>query len=192
MRLRAWCQNAVSVLGVALIWLAAYRLNAFVFQSFDYSARVSWVFLPAALRVIAVLLLDNVGVMGLVLGAYLTLPHGAANTWLDEAGLAVSSGVAPLVAVLLCRRFFTLSANLAGLRPWHIAALSVSSALANSITLNSYLAVTGRAVFSPQQALAILVGDISGSMIFLLVLSSVLGLLLSENAIQACRRKSND
>ena len=176
------------VLAVAGTWWLAYHVNAAVFQNLGYSERASWVFLPAALRVIAVLLLDNIGVAGLVLGAYFTLPHTPSTTWIGEAGLSVSSGVAPLIAVSMCRRLLHLNGNLAGLRPWHILALSASSALANSIVLTAYLEIMAQNAYSFRQALVILVGDITGSAITLLTLSTTLNLIASTAILKVRNR----
>lgn len=169
--------DAALTLLVAIIWWAAFRANDALFSSLNYSPQACWIFLPAALRIIAVLLFENVGVIGLALGAWLTLPHAFDNP-LHNAALASSSGLAPLIAVSFCRHIFSLPDSLSGLRPYHIVVLSFAGAVANSLVLDSYLAIAGRLRFDIHQAMTILVGDITGSAITLMALSTALNLLV--------------
>ena len=58
----------IEVGGVALAYWLLYDLNAWFFASFSFTATVAWIFLPAAIRVIAVLLLGWRGFAGLFIG----------------------------------------------------------------------------------------------------------------------------
>ncbi len=117
----------MTVFGVAVVWLMFYTLNDWLFAQLAYTAYAHWIFLPAALRVLVVLLLGGEGAIGLMVGAYLTLPHESPNDLAFEIALALSSGLAPLAAVAFCQRLFKISYDLRGLRGSHIIALSVVS-----------------------------------------------------------------
>jgi len=175
-KLSASFRKLLIVVGVALVWLAAFKLNALLFTPLQHSERAHWIFLPASLRILSVLLFDEAGVIGLMIGAYLTLGHGAGSGPLYEIPLAMTSGLAPLVAIWLCRRLFPIAHDLHGLRPLHIVLLSIAGAVANSVILNAYLAVVGRLNGDLTQLATIFVGDLLGTAIVLFVLTALLSL----------------
>ena len=164
-------------MGVAVVWLGFFKLNALVFSQFEHSPRAHWIFLPAALRVLSVLVFEDAGVVGLVLGAYLTLSHGPLSDLPYELGLALTSGIAPLAAIWLCRRMFLIRRDLSGLQPLHIVLLSITGAVANSLILNGYLAAAGRLKGDWVQLVTILVGDMLGTAIMLFVITTALSLV---------------
>lgn len=161
----------IAVIGVAIVWLAFFRLNDWLFSQLAYTDRAHWIFLPAALRVVAVLLLGGKGAVGLMAGAYLTLPHDNPNDLIFEIALSVSSGLAPLAAVAICQRFFKINSDLAGLRGSHIVALSVVSALANSALLNILMFATARHHGDGVLAATIFIGDMLGAALLLLTIA---------------------
>ena len=158
----------VAVVGVAIVWLAFFKLNGWLFSQFEYTERAHWIFLPAALRVIAILLLGSKGALGLMVGAYFTLPHARPDDLTFELALSVSSGLAPLAAVAICQRLFEIDSDLAGLRGSHIIALSVASAFANSVLLNILMFATGRHHGDGVLAATIFIGDMLGATLLLL------------------------
>jgi len=54
----------------AVLFVAFFQLNAWVFSTFHYSEGISWVFLPAGFRIILVLVLGLPGALGLMLGSW--------------------------------------------------------------------------------------------------------------------------
>lgn len=166
------------IFGVAVAWAGAFTLNESVLAASQHSSRANWVFLPAAVRLLAVLLFGEVGAVGVVIGSLLTLPHALAIDPAYNAALAISSGAAPLAAVLVCRQFMAISRNLGGLRAWHIVVLSIASAAANAVILNSYLAAIGRLHGDIEQIATVFVGDMMGTAIVLFVLSNLLAFAL--------------
>ena len=174
-------KKVMLVSGLALAWVAFFKLNMLVFSQLEHSSRAHWIFLPAALRVLWVLLFAEEGVLGLVLGAYLTLPHDASSSLPYELLLSASSGLGPLIAIWLCRRFFPIASNLAGLRGWHVIALSIAGAGANSVLVNGCMAIAGRWHGDLEQIATIFVGDLTGTAIVLLFLSTALSFAARRN-----------
>lgn len=162
---------------VAIVWLVFFKLNGFAFSYLEYSSRAHWIFLPAALRVISVLLFGEAGVVGLMLGAYLTLPHDGSSSLPYELLLSASSAIAPLMAIWLCQLFFHIAHNLAGLRGHHIIALSIANAAANSAILNASMAIAGKLHGDWKQVATIFVGDVLGAATLLSVLAVLAALI---------------
>lgn len=171
------------VIGVALAWSALFTFNMAVFSQFNHSTYASWLFLPAALRVLAVLLFEEEAVIGLMLGAYLTLPHDPSSSLAHELLISIFSGLAPAIAIWFCRRSFPITPSLTGLRGIHIVTVSVVSAGANSVLLNLCMAIFGRLNDDIRQIAAVFVGDLTGTAIVLFVLSSVLALMWKRKTV---------
>lgn len=164
-------RGIITVCGVALVWLAFFELNDWLFSQLAYTERAHWIFLPAAFRVLAVLLCGGRGAIGLMVGAYLTLPHQSPDDFVFEVSLSISSGLAPLAAVAICQRLFPINSDLAGLRGTHIVALSVANAFANSVLLNIVIASAGRHHGDGVLAATIFIGDMLGAAILLLAIA---------------------
>lgn len=179
----AWTRRALVIVGVAVVWLAFFKLNAFAFSYLEHSSRAHWIFLPAALRVISVLLFEEAGVVGLMLGAYFTLPHDETSSLAYELMLSASSAIAPLIAIWACQRFFKIAHNLAGLRGHHIIALSIASAAANSIVLNASMAISGKLHGDWNQVATIFVGDMLGAATLLSVFA-LLAALITKRTVK--------
>ena len=93
-------QQLFEVAVVVLLWTLLFELNDWMFSSVERTPFINWVFLPAALRVVAVLLLGWRGVAGLFLGALLTnRPEWGVNL-MDTLALSTLSAAAPWVAVV--------------------------------------------------------------------------------------------
>lgn len=163
---------SLAIIGaVAIVWLSLFQFNEWLFSRAAYSERAHWIFLPAAVRVLAVLLFGGRGAAGLMVGAYFTLPHQENADLTYEFLLAISSGLAPLIAVAACQKVLSIKRDLAGLRGSHIAALSFGSAVANAGLLNILMLVTGRHDGSITLVATIIVGDTMGAAILLLVIA---------------------
>lgn len=171
-------RGATAMASVALVWAVLFRINEAMFPATAHSPLANWIFLPASVRLLAVLLLGELGALGLTLGALLTAHVQSAGDWPFSIGLAVSSGLAPLLSVSLCRRLLRIEPDLAGLKAGDIAVLSLACAFANAALLNAYLFVTGRFHGDFGQMLAVFVGDTAGAAIVLFLASLMLVLVL--------------
>jgi hypothetical protein len=133
--MRGWLKPdwVLPVGGIALAWVALFKLNAYWFSFLAVSPYVGWIFLPAALRVLAVLLFKTRGVLGLFLGALITNASLWGSEWWDALALSAVSALAPALAIGLGSRWMKLKPALNGLNGWHLLALSALAALSNSV-----------------------------------------------------------
>jgi hypothetical protein len=163
-----------AIAGVAVAWPLFLWLNQGLFASLSYMAWAGWVFLPAAMRILAVLLFEEAGAIGLMLGAYYTMHWGPVLDGPHQIMLSISSGLAPWLAVWVCRRLTDLGDDLRGLRPVHIVVLSIAGAAANSLLVNATLGLAGRLEGDLRPLVIVFLGDLNGTAIVLFVVSSLL------------------
>jgi hypothetical protein len=117
------------ILGVCAAWVALYLLNHWAFKDFEVSEHLSWVFLPAAIRMLAALLFGWLGVTGLFLGSFLTGYYSMLQpNWFDVAVLAAISSISPMVALIVCMRVFKFDTHLVGLNAKSLIGLSFLAA----------------------------------------------------------------
>jgi len=163
--------------GVAVAWPLFLWFNHWLFIALDYTAHSSWIFLPAAMRILGVLLFGWAGAVGLVLGAAYTMHWGPVLEIPHQVLLSASSGLAPLVAVMICRRLFGIADDLGGLRAVHIVALSIAGAAANSLLANGTLALAGEVRGDLMPLVVMFLGDLNGTAIVLFLVSTMLALV---------------
>lgn len=179
---RRLLRQTLIVAAVALSWFGLFNLNAWLFSNLEHTARAHWIFLPAVLRPVSVLLFGGWGACGLVLGAYLTVYGTANGSYLHEIVLSLLSGLLPWLAVYLGKWALGIPESLAGLRAMHIVAICALCAGVNAIGLNGYLLLAGRLQNDPIQILTIFVGDLLGAAIPLFIISTTLAIALRQKA----------
>jgi hypothetical protein len=169
------------VLGVALAWFALYQLNTLLFSRIHLTGFISWIFLPAAIRMLAVMVGGWAGALGLFLGAILTNLSLLKYEPLNIVILAGLSTLGPLVAFNLCTRWLKLPRDLSGLQRSQLLVFAVAGAIFNTIPHNLYFYVTGLSPDAWSGVMPMFVGDLAGTLI-VLYLASLLVRLLSRGA----------
>jgi hypothetical protein len=130
---------AGGVVGVALAWCLLFELNRWLFAELALSDYVSWVFLPAALRLVAVLLFGLVGAAGLFVGALIT-QFSAATPDLSEAlALASISALAPWVTVQVGLRWLGIPRDLRGMQLRQLGLIAAACAAVCALSHQLYL-----------------------------------------------------
>lgn len=167
------------VSALTLVWYGLYRANGYVFDRLEISPHASWIFLPAALRVIYPLVFQEAGLVALFLGGYFVLPYSA-GTLPDRLTLAFLSAATPLIGIFVCQAVHKFSWDLRDLGPRHLFDLALACAAANSLVLNSYLVMTGDALKPVMQLVTLFVGDVLGTAIVLYAVAMAANLFMPK------------
>lgn len=169
------------VLMVAASWILLYLLNGLLFEALMVSSQVSWIFLPAALRMLSVLLFGWAGALGIFVGSLITGLYGSAGTdWAVSLQLAGLSALSPLVALLLAGRILHLRVNLSGLKSMQLLGLSVIAAGCAALLHNVGFVWLDLAVSVKSGLVPMFVGDLLGTLVVLYLARLVIGSLLSN------------
>ena len=169
---------------IASVWIFLYVLNDWLFQQVAISEYASWVFLPAALRMLAVLLCGWIGVLGLFFGSLATgfYTHGLSDPGMLIV-LAGLSALSPMVACLICTRWFGWRSDLRGLKATQLVVLSVLVSLCGAGLHNLHFLAIGATADFGQTFTAMFVGDLVGTFIVLYGAKLLIGLMpLSKEA----------
>lgn len=159
-----------------IAWIGLFELNAYLFEGFVVNQNVSWVFLPAVVRMLAVLLAGYAGVVGLFFGALFTnLPINSVEL-LDVLMLTSITALNPLLAVWIVVRYFGINHDLSGLRWWHLILFATAGAVSNVVLTQSYLALSLRHDAASGSWFPMLVGDLVGTFVILYAASLIVKL----------------
>lgn len=168
----------MQLLVVATVWVSLYLVNDWLFQFVAVSEYISWVFLPAAVRMLAVLLTGWVGVAGLFVGSLITGFYGFGDSSLGQVVvLAGLSALAPMLAFIVCANFLGLRADLQGLSAMQLVMLSLVCAAFTSGLHSVHLYAFGTVEAFVDAFVPMFVGDLLGTIAVLYVAKILMGLM---------------
>lgn len=147
----------------ALAFYSSYFLSTWLFSAFEVTQNISWIFLPAAIRMLAVLLAGWAGVVGLFVGAVLV----NAPTLLTETAhvlmLGLLSSVPSLYAAQAVQRVLRIPSNLAGMTGRHLVCFGVAGGLVSSTVHTLYFILRAESLHPLEGFVPMFVGDAIGT-----------------------------
>ena len=166
--------NTGYALFVAALWTVLFYVNGYFFDAAEVAPLVSLVFLPAALRPVAVLLFGVPGAIGLILGAALTIPS-VEDLNFSTMLIVVFNGIVAWGVLTLMRLSSTfraeLSADMAGLSLRTIMVLAALTAIVSSTTNSFFISLSPELSTSAGLTLPMMLGDAIGALLMLYLLS---------------------
>lgn len=127
-----------SIAIVALAWVVLYKLNNVVLSSLSVTNFISWIFIPAGLRLLAILLLNRVAaIAGLFIGALITgfSLHLELIDWIVISAISAAS---PYLAIEVAHYFLPISGKVCEISMGQIFTMSLSLAVYNAVLHNVY------------------------------------------------------
>lgn len=176
----------------AALWMASiYLNNEVLFQWTEEEEFVHWVFVPAGIRILLVMLFGWRAALGMALGSVpsvLEVLPGAGTGMV--AVTAVATGLMPWISVQLFSSRTGVRYPWHDLVWWHLPVVAALSAFTNSAMLNGQLILVGleppREL--PVNLLAVMIGDLMGALVLLLATVSLVRLLRTRGAApDGCR-----
>jgi hypothetical protein len=170
--------SLIWVFCIAFIWIVTYRFNQIFLDSFSYSAYANLIFLPAAVKVFAILVARWNGFWGLFIGGLYVNYTNPEIDFFYAIYLSLTLGLGPLVALYLANYTHEIDTDLKTITPYSLLWFVVLSAILSGIFHGIYLYLAG--IDSSGiliQSLVIFVGDILGCLIILIISAKVFKLL---------------
>lgn len=164
----------LEICGVALAYYWLYDLNEWIFTSFSFTREIDWIFLPAAIRIITVLLFGWRAVIGLFIGTFSTCHFTAGTYNIDAYYFSTFSSLLPMLAVIVGVYFMKTKADLAGLTAKQLLVFGLLGATFNAMSHNLYFQFTGSVNSWLTGVVPMFVGDMVGTMIVLFFAAALL------------------
>lgn len=161
-----------------ILFSAALLINELVFVNSEYVRGINWVYLPAGVRILCVLLFGLPGAVGVFIASwfssvYYYFPHDALRAIVG----AFISAIAPFLAYHAVRRGFRLRAGLENLTPSLLFVCCVACAVANAGSHHVWFALNGQTGPELIRGLPVMaLGDLMGAVIVLYGIKALLAL----------------
>lgn len=169
--------------GTVLLFVLALVLNEWVFGSLEFVRGVNWIYLPAGVRMLCTLLFAEAGAVGLLI---VSLPVCYFYFFPHDLPRAVFGGIvaalAPYAVYRMAHRYMGLGKSLANLTASRLLQLSVLYAAANAVFHQIMVLLMGRGLHL-DRLLAMLLGDLLGTLIVLYIAKALLALLPAQRDI---------
>ena len=146
---------------VACAWVFFFYLTTFLFAYAEFNHEAFWVFLPAGVRLMAVMLLGWLGVVGIFVGSALTNDSANLNLVLL---VSLTSAIAPKLGLITGRRLMSLPKSLHSLNPIRLMVLALLASFFNAFLTVGLFQLLGK----PQHVFNLIpmfVGDMVGTLI---------------------------
>lgn len=155
------------VAGTAVLFLAALFLNELLFSRLEFAPGISWVYLPAGVRLLCVLLFAEAGALGLLAASWLIcflyfFPHDPLR--------AFAGGIMGALAPYLAYRALLatgMGASLRGLDGKRLLGCALLFAVASPAMHHAWFALQGQHEGLLRSFLVMASGDLAGTLIVL-------------------------
>lgn len=166
--------QALLIFLCAGIYFYAFKVNLFLFDWLQFSAGVSWIFIPSGLRLLFVLVLHQTGAIAIALASCLiNYTYGVPDAHLFNIVTALISGASPSLARSMAVSFLELSTDLDGLTVQNLFKTSVLFASMSAVLHQLWYFWYGMTPNFMASTFAMLVGDWLGT-VLVLTLASLL------------------
>lgn len=166
--------KAGEIAGVAVVWVMLFKLNGWLFFAFDFAPNINWIFLPAAVRMAAVLLFGVRGAAGLFVGALITSSPELGGGLFSSVLAAAVSALAPLTAVYVASRQLKIPVDLQGLNFGQLAAVCIAGAALSAFAHTVLFSVQAGELETMQGFFPMFTGDLLGTLIVVYAVHFVL------------------
>lgn len=151
----------------ALAYVLFYELNDWLFEQVKISNHISWIFLPAAVRMLSVLLFGWAGVAGLFVGSLAVILEVFQAEPVHALSLACLSSVPSLLAARFVQKVTGVGADLAGMTGKHLLVFGLAGGLANSLVHTVYFGGYQGSLEPVHGFVPMFVGDSVGTLLML-------------------------
>lgn len=170
--------QAVMVVTTMLAFIAMLAANEWLFTRLELVPGINWVYLPAGMRLLCVLLFGDAGAIGLLLVSWLVcFFHFFPNDFLRSFMGGILAAAAPWLANRIAQQAFGLRASLKNLSPARLLVCIVLYSIASPLLHHIWFAIHGDNQDLLHSFIVMFVGDLNGTLIVVYAMKGLLALL---------------
>jgi hypothetical protein len=167
-----------------VLFLSMIALNELFFTRLEFARGINWIYLPAGMRLLCILLFAEAGAIGLLIASWLICFF---YFFPDDPIRSFVGGILAAAAPYLVYRVMLVSAgartSLADLTPLRLLVYAVAFSIASPLLHHIWFAVQGQTNLV-QSFLVMAAGDLTGTLIVLYSAKLALGLATAARARQ--------
>lgn len=153
--------------GTAVLFLGAIGLNELLFTSFEFARGISWIYLPAGVRLLCTLLFAEAGALGILAASWLICFF---YFFPDDPLRSFAGGILAALAPYLTYRILVagrIGSSLARLGPWRLLGCALAFSIASPALHHFWFALQGQREGLLEGFLVMASGDFVGTCIVL-------------------------
>ena len=155
------------IAATALFFLGTIAINEFLFARLEFAHGISWIYLPAGVRLLCILLFAEAGAIGILLASWLVC---FLYFFPDDAIRSFAGGILAALAPYLTYRWLVagqLKPSLAGLGPWRLLGCALAFSIASPLLHHIWFALQGQREGLVDGFFVMASGDLIGTLIVL-------------------------
>ncbi len=158
----------------AILYAASFSINSYVMGSFSFSLGVSWVFLPAGLRLLLTLLLDKNGALGIAIASVAISLGFYFEDPIIGIGAGIISGLAPYIAKLIVFRDSHSSSDLSQLDAKQLLNCIFVFSIVSPLMHQAWFALHNEEILFFEHLGVMIIGDLIGTFIVIYFAKAVI------------------
>jgi len=163
------------VAATMVLFVTALGVNELLFTSLDFAPGISWIYLPAGVRLLCTLLFGGSGAIGLLLVSWLVcFFHFFPNDPVRSLAGGILASAAPYLVYLFARRWFGLRSSLVNLSPQRLLVCALAFSLASPLLHHLWFALYEHKDHLGYSFLVMASGDLGGTLVVLYAVRYVL------------------
>lgn len=156
------------VLATAILFLASLAFSEWIFINLEYVRGISWIYLPAGVRLVTTLILGMPAAIGLLIGSWIACFF---YYFPDDAVRSIAGGImaagAPYLAYRWARTALQLRPDLSNLTTQRLVICAAVYALVNASIHHAWFFFQGEREALASGFVAMVTGDVTGSLFVL-------------------------
>ena len=164
------------IAGTALIFLGTIAVNELLFKWVEFAHGISWIYLPAGVRLLCILLFAEAGAIGILLASWAIC---FLYFFPDDPIRSFAGGILAALAPYLTYRLLVagqLKPSLAGLGPWRLLGCALAFSIASPLLHHIWFALQGQREGLVNSFFVMASGDLIGTLIVLYTAKLVLSI----------------
>ncbi|MET0964484.1 MAG: hypothetical protein ABWY05_16965 [Noviherbaspirillum sp.] len=154
------------VLATIALFLLMVAINEWLFKHAEFLPGISWIYLPAGIRLLATLLFGGAGAIGLLIVSWLiSFFYFFPDDFMRAFVGGIVATIGPYVVYRLARHAFGLHASLANLTPGRLLVCIVACSLASPLLHHIWFALHEDERPLLQSFLVMFIGDLNGTLL---------------------------
>lgn len=156
-----------SVLCTIVMFVGTIAINEWLFRFLEFEAGINWVYLPAGIRLISMLIFAEAGAVGLLLASWgvsflIFFPGNFERAFMG----GIVATAAPYLVYKLARHSYGLDASLSNLTPRRLLACVVAYSFSSPVLHHIYFLIESHGDLSVLSGLLpMIVGDLIGTLV---------------------------
>jgi hypothetical protein len=161
-----------------LAFVALLALNELLFARLEFAPGINWIYLPAGLRLLCILLFGTAGAIGLLLASWLVcFFYFFPDDYLRSFVGGVLASAAPYLVYRIAQHFYGLHINLVNLSPRRLLLCVLAYALASPLLHHLWFASQGYPGNLVSGFAVMATGDLLGTLIVIYTIKLLLSAL---------------